>query len=704
MGIGRGKTQQIDVACYIDPGWGVPFYSSIAVIIAFFTAFLGIILSQLKRVLRFFRRKRNILIVMCAVAAGLVTLGVARYLPRTAIEEEKVIVIGFDGLAPDLLDRYMSEGRLPNFSKLKRKGTFSRLGTTMPAQSPVAWSSFATGMNPGKHSMFDFLVRDPKTYLPDVSLFRFRKPQRFIRVGGRKIPLDRPRLLPGQREKPVWELVGERGLPAVVLRCPMTFPAQKFRGKILSGFGTPDVGGTQGIYSYYTNLSVVDYKMKGKIIKVENSDTIDTYLVGPRVETGDGGGDVRVPLRIVVDRKGRKVSISIQGKTEELREKEWSRWFRVTFPLERWRKVTGICRFYLQQVEPNLKLYATPMNIDPERPCFPISYPSGYSRELARRVGFFKTIGQSEDTNALKDGCLDDEAFLADAEDTFQKEEKMLLYELGRFKGGLLIFVFGTTDHIQHMFWHYLDKNHPAHGMAELSVQDNPIARCYQRADTILGQVLAYLDEKTTLIVLSDHGFGSYHTKAHLNSWLEAKGYLVLRTRGPGRELLQDVDWANTKAYSFGLSGIYLNLAGREGKGIVNPGKDAKELKDEIISELEAWVDPMTGNPVVSKVYRREDIYTGPYVEEAPDLIVGLSRGYRISNESALGEVPREVLAENKEKWSGDHIFDGATIPGILLVNREISRDEVSIIDVAPTILKSLGVPIPGNIDGKPFL
>lgn len=693
----------IDAAYYIDPGWGLPFYSSIAVIIAFLSAFLSLILFQFKRALRFFKKRRNIFIVLSIIVVGLVTVALVRSFPRRVTKEEKVIVIGFDGLDPDLLQMHMLEGKLPNFLKLKERGSFTRLATTMPPQSPVAWSSFATGVNPGKHGMFDFLVRDRKTYLPDLSLFRFRRPERFVRVGSKKFPLERPRLLPSRMGKPVWEIVAEHGIPAVVLRCPMTFPAQKFRGRLLSGFGTPDIRGTQGIYACYTDGEVVEYKMRGKIVKVGRGDVLDTHLVGPQTENGEVK-DISVPMRIRIDKKGKKVNVSIQGKTIEVTEKKWSEWLRVTFPLERWRKITGTCRFYLRQVEPNLGLYVTPVNIDPEHPCFPVSYPRSYSKELAREVGLFKTIGQSEDANALKDGSLDDSAFLEDAEDTFQKEEKMLLYELSRFKGGLLVFVFGTTDRIQHMFWHYQDEKHPAHGMIEDSCPQNPIQACYQRADTILGDVLAHLDEKTTLIVLSDHGFCSYHTEVHLNSWLEAKGYLVLNEELPGRELLKDVDWTRTKAYSFGLTGIYLNLRGREAKGIVNPGREAEELKDEIISELEGWIDPTTGAKVVNKVYRKEDIYKGPYVAQAPDIIIGTSRGYRISNESALGEVPGEVLTENREKWSGDHIFDGSTIPGILLTNKRIDRDDVSIIDVAPTILKWLGIAIPEDMDGKSFL
>jgi predicted AlkP superfamily phosphohydrolase/phosphomutase len=383
----------------------------------------------------------------------------------------------------------------------------------------------------------------------------------------------------------------------------------------------------------------------------------------------------------------------------QLAEKQWSDWIRVEFELVPFlRSVNAICRFYLKEVRPHFKLYITPLNLDPASPALPISTPANYASDLCKRVGMFYTQGIPEDTKALSSRVLGDDEFLQQTRFVFEEELKMLDYELQRFKTGVLFFYFGRIDQLSHTFWRTMDFTHPAHQTGngfETVIEDS-----YREMDEVLGQVLQTIDKQTTLLVLSDHGFAPFYRKFHLNSWLKQEGFATLRDSSEG-ELLRSVDWANTRAYGAGFNGVYLNLRGRERRGIVAPGDEREHLLWELTDRLLALRDPKNGQPVVSRVYRGSEVYTGPHAQEAPDLIVGYNRGYRASWETALGKFPDEILSDNTEKWSGDHLMEADKVPGVILSNRPINAAQPSLLDLAPTVLAEFGIAKPQSMTGR---
>jgi len=211
--------------------------------------------------------------------------------------------------------------------------------------------------------------------------------------------------------------------------------------------------------------------------------------------------------------------------------------------------------------------------------------------------------------------------------------------------------------------------------------------------DDILGKTLDKLGPDDVVIVLSDHGFNTFRRSAHLNSWLRKNGYLKLKdpSAASGAELLSDIDWDSTKAYAIGFGAIYLNQRGREAGGIVEPGEETESLKKEIKKKLLEWRDEKYGAKVVNSIYEREEIFWGDYASITPDLYTGFNTGYRASWQTALGAVPENLMEDNLKKWSGSHLFDPGLIPGVLFSNQKVTKQDPSIYDIAPTVMKLTG-------------
>jgi predicted AlkP superfamily phosphohydrolase/phosphomutase len=328
----------------------------------------------------------------------------------------------------------------------------------------------------------------------------------------------------------------------------------------------------------------------------------------------------------------------------------------------------------------------------------PISTPEDYAEELYKEIGLFYTQGIPEDTKALSEGVLEDDEFLQQTKIVFDEELRMFEYELNRFKSGVLFFYFGRVDQLGHMFWRTMDPDHPAY--EPLTKNRHVIELTYLEMDKVLGKALKEVDEQTTLIVLSDHGFAPFYRAFNLNTWLKNEGYASLIDDSEG-EFLQNVDWVKTRAYGLGFNGLYLNLKGRERRGIVQTKVEKEALLNEISKKLLTIRDPKTGEQVISKVYKTEDVYTGPYVKSAPDLVIGYNRGYRASWETALGKFSKELLRDNTEKWSGDHLMEAELVPGILLSNKKIKSDHPVLYDIAPSILAEFGIPTQEGIIGS---
>ena len=605
---------------------------------------------------------------------------------------DRVIVLGIDGLDPDILEKLMDAEGLPGFSKIKEAGTYGRLATSNPSQSPVAWSTIATGSNPGYHGIFDFIARSPEKYLPMHSI---------VKVNPTNILARRSSMfLPVRKGTPFWAITSQMHIPTTVIRWPVTFPPEQINGHMLSGLGVLDLKNSIGWYTFYTTGTVPEHQdMKGDIIQISSSsDMIKTKIPGPN--------NASIPLEIHIGQGNSTVTITIDSKNYTVKEGEWSDWIPLRFSIGALRHVSGICRLYLDSVKPELRLYLSPIQVDPLAPAFPISYPDGYAIELAHNINNYSTLGTPEDTNALSDGCFDDEAFLNLCDKTMAEREKMFWYELEHFKEGLLAFVFDTTDRIQHIYWGTRDPEHPAYDNIYAKKYQNVIEDYYRRMDKILQGVLDSINRRTVILVMSDHGFGSFKRAVHLNSWLVQNRLMVLKEPAPdgGEPLFKNVVWEKTVAYAVGFSSIYLNLRGREGKGIVNPGDEAEKMKRKIGDVLASLKDPKSGSSVIRNVYTREELYSGPYVNNAPDLILGFEHDYRASWQTAIGGAPPKILEDNLRKWTGDHMCDASCIPGVFLINRKNRVLHPKVTDIAPTILACFQIPQPENMEGNSLL
>ncbi len=670
------------VEAYVGPGAGFAFISSFFTL--FIALFLGCVTLLTWPVRWLFRSLRG-----------------NKLLAKSRVQQ--VVVLGLDGQDPELTDQFMKEGLLPNFVKLQEQGTYIRLETTLPAESPVAWSSFQTGCNPGRHRIFDFLEPNRKTYLPELTSARIRPPSRHLSIGPYRIPLNKPTLQFRRKSQPFWKILGDFGVFSTVLRVPITFPPEKFNGVLLSAMSVPDLKGSQGTFSYFTSDPEEQATFTGGTqIPVEVTDGVVTsFISGPDNPLRKNGDEMRIPFQVLMGKNGEAAKLVLQKKEYPLGLREFTPWIRVAFRSAPGVKVRGLCHFYLKATSPHFKMYMSPVNIDPDQAALPISYPLTYAPYLAKTQGDFATLGLAEDTWALNERVLDEEAFLKQAYLIHEERERMFFDALEKTRRGVVVCVFDITDRIQHMFWRYLEADHPANSGKDVHRHRDAIRDLYKKMDDLVGRVLETLPEDTVLMVMSDHGFKSFKRGVNLNTWLHQNGYLAVKDRPTGREWFQDVDWTQTRAYALGLGGIYLNVAGREAQGTVKPGEDSQALKREIIQGLRKLYDDKWSTGAVGEVYDTREVYKGPYVEEAPDLVVGFNPGYRVSWTCATGAVTEEVFEDNEKSWSGDHCVNPPDVPGILFCNRKIDADKVSIMDIGPTVLDLFGVPVPDYCDGQ---
>lgn len=641
-----------------------------------------------------------------ASAAAALLLGAA---PAPAAEVPKVLVIGMDGLDPVMLQEYRDQGLLPNFDRFIAGGAqFQPLGTTIPPQSPVAWSTFATGMDPGGHGIFDFIHRDPATMLPYLSTSSAQSPGSHWKVFSWQVPRGGGTVENLRQGTAFWQLLDEAGHDVTVFKVPGNFPPVATEARTLAGMGTPDILGTYGIFSYVTDDPAVSRDLDGgRVIPVRAvGGRVETALPGPRNAYRDGEPGTEVPLELVVDKEHRTVLVRVQDQEFLLAQDEWSPWAELSFPMVPLLKsVAGTCRFYLLEASPHLRLYVTPVQIHPAKPEMPISTPPGYSRELARDVGLFYTQGLPEDSKALEEGVLSDRQYVNQADQVLQERLAQFDYELARFAGlerGFLFFYFNAPDQTCHVMWRCFDEHSPNHAGADPDVR-NRVRDLYVALDGALGRALDTVGERTLVMVISDHGFAPFYRSMHVNAWLREHGYLALRDGvEPGTtELLAGVDWNRTRAYAIGINGLYLNLRGRERSGIVNPGREREELLRELVAGLEAAVDSVGGGRPVRHAYRADEVHAPAWRERGPDIILGYERGWRGSNESALGEVPAEVYADNLMKWSGDHCMAADVVPGTVITSRPFLLPDPTLADLAPTILGLFGLEAPPQMTGR---
>lgn len=729
---------------------------------------------------RYHRPVAFLLLVCVSVAASWWWFSDDRAGPPVRQMTERTVVLGFDGVEPTLVEQYLDAGLLPNLAELRRQGAYSRLRTACPAQSPTCWASFAVGGNAGVHGVFDFVRLDRNSpYQPS--------PESFVRLLEGQflwdlIPIRRPRVESLRQGLDFWTACSQQGVRSVILSAAVMFPASPNpHTKALSGLGVPDIRGTQATYTLLTTNpeepAAEDSEFGGKwlLLEPDQEHGFTAEVPGPQhlirrqklaelrvernqlrqdIESGrvpaklnqtrlerysrqiaalEQEVDVRLPIR--VRRMPSGVEIKVQGTRQLVDHHAWSPWFRLQFPVGSFITLYGIARFFVLETEPHLRLYMTPIDFDPERPVVPLCHPAGYSRELAKAVGLYKTRGWAAETAGLKEGALTDEAFLDDLAEIMDQRAAMTLYALDRpEEWNLLVSIFYSTDRVAHMFWRAIDPAHPAYSPELASRHGRAILHFYQKMDDIVGRVRAKLGQDTTLMVLSDHGFASFRRGVNLNTWLEQNGFLMLSRQARNealhtRHTLKDffrkgdfftfldargrrrwlVDWPNTQAFALGLGGIYINLKGRQAEGAVEPS-EYEAVRETIRARLCELTD-QDGSPVVSRVYLGEEVWRGPAypeeitVREGPDLTVGFEPGYRASWQSCLGGFSEHVIENNAEKWSGDHCsIDHEKVPGILFTNRPLVVDNPSIEDIAATVLDTLRLEKPPAIGGRPIL
>jgi predicted AlkP superfamily phosphohydrolase/phosphomutase len=704
-------------------------------------------------------------------ALMVIALGIFMAIPRRSARDpyadrgryEPVVVLGIDGMDPDILKEVIARHpeRMTNFQWLiARADGIQNLGTSTPPQSPVAWSNFITGMNPGGHGIFDFIHRDLVHRLPAPSTTKVVEGFELHLPGPYKIDVgaDSPSNRSGEA---FWTILRDHGVPADIWRIPANFPVEPSEGVSFSGMMTPALDSAYGQCTFFTT----DPKRKTELRydKTEGvqeyEGLIDTSIEGPPnpfLEKINGKDQhALLALKIYVDHEA-EAAILYAGDPESevekvvLRPGQWSDFLRMDFDLLPlgMMKMSGICRFYLRSLSPNVELYASPVNFDPKDPVAPVSEPDDASAELTKKIGRYYTQGMAEDVNALKEGVLDDGEFMQQVTLIHHETMDMLDYALERYvehgKQGFLFFYFSEIDLASHMMWRHGDEQHPAHDR-ELAKHDastwtgregstlaDTVEDMYMRVDPALGKVRERLGDDVTIIVMSDHGFAPFYREFSLNTWLVDNHYLVLkeglqkeRPKGDPEHakviLTGNVDWSKTVAYGMGFNGLYLNLKGREEDdpetknedeaGIVDATQADAKLR-EIKAKLEAFVDPKTGKHPVFRCDLASDVYSGGRIAEAPDMLVGYDAGYGNSDASSTGRIPNEVLVDNSPAnhgghlgtFNGNHLMHPEVVPGLLLSNRKLREGSFKLQDLTVEILRRYGIEKPPAMEGRPVL
>ena len=624
-----------------------------------------------------------------AAVAGLALSSIACMRSEGSSVTKRVIVLGIDGMDPNFVEHHWNN--LPNLDKLRREGEFKRLQTTMPPQSPVAWSTFITGMDPGGHGIFDFIHRNPQTLAPYSSIAQAAEGGRTISVGPYSLPITSGQVVSLRKGEPFWQILSEHHVPVSIIRMPTDFPPVHCEeGFSIAGMGTPDLlGGLGGTFAFYTDQPSEQSRTVpgGQIVHVDLKDHTATLRVrGPDNSLRKDKEPTHVDMTVHVDPEQAAARFDVGDTQLILKEGEWSRWIQVRFPVIPGLKSTaGMFRLYAKKLHGNFEVYASPINLDPSQPAMPITAPESYSRQLAKEVGLFYTQGMAQDTAAFRQGVFNREEYIGQSRQVSLDHLRLLRYSLEHFHAGLLFFHFFGVDQDSHMLW---------------GKYDDDLLRTYEMVDQTIGWVREQAGD-ATLIVMSDHGFSSFDRAVHLNNWLMKEGFLTLDDpKNAGNdELFPQVDWSKTQAYSIGLNGVYLNLQGREREGIVTPGPEAEGVLKNIVEKLQNARDPATGKPMIGGLTVARTEFHGDQMAASPDVIVGYMPGYRSSWQTVLGAVPAVLAVDNTEAWRADHCIDARFVPGVLISNRKSRMENPHLYDLTVSLMQEFGVgPGPGMI------
>ncbi len=509
---------------------------------------------------------------------------------------------------------------------------------------------------------------------------------------------------------PFWDYLDEKGIPTTFYDLPSNYPpspSHHGHHRCISGMGTPDLLGSYGKYQYFSEDGPEEpYDLGGGIQSqiVFANETAKIELVGPTNSMLKTPKPAKLEFLVHRDRSAGAAVIDIQGHKLLLKPGEMSHWVKVDFSLSTpWfvpdKAVPGICRFLVQEIEPNFRLYVSPVNIDPSAPATKLSEPDSFVQDVSKKLGLFYTTGFQEDHSARKDLVFDDAEYAKQAGLVLEERIALYNYAVDDYEDGLLFFYFSSSDLQSHIFWWDSDEKHPFRSAEEAKEYFGHVRALYKRLDTLVGELLQQYGGKAMIVMMSDHGFANWSRQFNLNTWLRGMGYL-----GPPEctSLFSNtIDWKRTAAYGLGINALYVNLKGRERDGIIEPGDQQKALLQEIATGLESVRD-FNGQPVIRKAYLAHEVYHGHEMHFAPDIIVGYARGYRGSWATMLGDVTDELLLDNVNAWSADHCADALEVPGVLFANRQLSSDSPALVDVAPSILAEFGIKeTPKTMEGK---
>jgi predicted AlkP superfamily phosphohydrolase/phosphomutase len=565
----------------------------------------------------------------------------------------RVVIIGLDAFEPRRFERLYEDGRVPNLARYVDINAYSRFAVSNPPQSEVSWTSIATGLNPGGHGMFDFVHRNPANYALNVSLLPTKSG-----FGGTQFaePFS---------AKTIFDQAVSQGYPATALWWPALFPARvKSPVRSLPGLGTPDLLGRLGVGTLFTTDRGMAQENGRKtpvaILEKVGYKKYKSIVAGPMRK--EKGGVAPATHELIVEQTGPDtVQVTLEKHRLELRLGEWSPILEIKFKIGFLVSLPSITQLILTQVGEELSIYALPLQIHPLRSAWHYGTPMNFVKDSWKNAGPFLTVGWPQDTTALEDGFIEDDHFIRLCESIVNTRERVLMHHLDSFSEGVLGCVFDTLDRMQHMFWR---------------ARPDLIDEWYVKMDALVGRVeqklvAKGLKDKTKLVVISDHGFTDFGQKVHLNRWLQEHGYLAAKT-AITQGSFRDVDWAKTEAYGIGLNSLYLNLSGREGKGIVQAG-DQEQLLNKICDELLQWEAP-NGQQVVNKVWRNKDVFDGPLAAYGPDVMVGFAPGFRASSQTGLGGWEENAIEPNNDHWGADHCIDPNAVPGVLFCSHGLGN------------------------------
>jgi len=557
----------------------------------------------------------------------------------------KTLILGFDSFDPTVFEELAGQNQLPNFEKFMESGGYSRLEVCSPPQTEVSWTSIATGADPGGHGIFDFVHRDPATYVPYVSILPMRKGA----LG--------EQFVPPYTAKTFFEEAASMGYPATALWWPAMFPARpELPVQTLPGLGTPDIRGQLGVGTVFSTEE--EPKKKTAFVKLESAgrNRYNADLPGPQTPGKDGPRTISVPIAVdVLDSKTAR--LTVENQAFDLRLGEWSEIVELRFKAGMLFNIHAITRFIAVSLQDVIRIYCLPLQIHPLHSTWHYASSTSFSKKLWKEVGPYLTLGWPQDTTGLEEGCITDEQFLDLCQKIFDRRIQILFHLMSDFREGVLASIFDDLDRIQHMFFH--DRMDVVHNW-------------YKLLDQFVGKVSEQVSQwsgKYRYLILSDHGFSDFRNKVHLNRWLLDNKYLRMKNGGDD---LRGVDWANTSAYAVGLNSIYLNVAGREGQGKVQPN-EIEGLLSEIKGKLVDWKDGKETS-IIQKVRLKHETYNGPFSRFGPDLIVGYASGYRASAETGLGKIPSATLESNTDHWGADHCMDSDIVPGVIFANRDLQN------------------------------